>query len=189
MRPSSSIKSSTSLPISSPVADPADVAAAETQVSRSRRREDIADRYKWNLTDIFESWNAWEAGYKQPRSRHRALRGAQGHARRRTRPAARRVPAVGRPRTTGVSRLVFPVAALRRGSAGQRRQCEAAAGPDSLRPVEAGRVVVQPRAAQDSPGDRPRLDGRLRAAAVVSLCDRGSRIASRNTCSTRPASG
>jgi oligoendopeptidase F len=78
MRPSSSIKSSTSLPISSPVADPADVAAAETQVSRSRRREDIADRYKWNLTDIFEGWNAWEAGYKSLEAgieRYAALKG------------------------------------------------------------------------------------------------------------------
>ncbi len=32
---------------------------------RTRRREEIEDRFKWNLADIFSSWEAWEAGYKQ----------------------------------------------------------------------------------------------------------------------------
>ena len=98
----------------------------------------------------------------------------QGHACRGSRPAARCVPAVRNPRTTGLSRLVFPVAALRRGSARQHRQREAAAGPDSVRAVEAGRVLVQPGAAEDSAGDRARVDGRVRAAAAVPLRDRGS---------------
>ena len=31
----------------------------------TRRREEIEDRFKWNLTDIFPSWEAWEAGYKE----------------------------------------------------------------------------------------------------------------------------
>lgn len=31
---------------------------------RSRRREDIDDRFKWNLDDIFPDWQAWEAGYR-----------------------------------------------------------------------------------------------------------------------------
>ena len=30
----------------------------------SRRRDEVPDRYKWNLSDIFPSWEAWEAGYK-----------------------------------------------------------------------------------------------------------------------------
>jgi oligoendopeptidase F len=45
--------------------DPSDVAAAQPAATRSRRREDVADRYKWNLTDIFPSWEDWEAGYKR----------------------------------------------------------------------------------------------------------------------------
>jgi oligoendopeptidase F len=44
---------------------PSDVAAAEPPAARSRRRDDIAARYKWNLTDIFPDWEAWEAGYRQ----------------------------------------------------------------------------------------------------------------------------
>ena len=31
---------------------------------RSRERGAIADRFKWNLTDIFASWEAWDAAYK-----------------------------------------------------------------------------------------------------------------------------
>jgi len=33
--------------------------------ARSRRREDIPDRFKWNLIDIFESWDAWQVAYAQ----------------------------------------------------------------------------------------------------------------------------
>ena len=33
--------------------------------TRSRRREDLPERFKWNLTDIFPSWDAWESGYKE----------------------------------------------------------------------------------------------------------------------------
>ncbi len=33
--------------------------------ARSRRREDIPDRFKWNLNDIFESWTEWETAYKR----------------------------------------------------------------------------------------------------------------------------
>ncbi|HEY7500201.1 MAG TPA: oligoendopeptidase F [Vicinamibacterales bacterium] len=44
---------------------PSDLAAAEPPTTRSRRREEIADRYKWNLSDIFPDWDAWETGYKR----------------------------------------------------------------------------------------------------------------------------
>ncbi len=37
----------------------------EPPQARSRRRDDIPDRFKWNLSDIFESWEAWEGAYKQ----------------------------------------------------------------------------------------------------------------------------
>jgi len=33
--------------------------------SRSRNRQEIADKYKWNLQDIFPNWEEWEAGYKK----------------------------------------------------------------------------------------------------------------------------
>ena len=77
MGPSSSINSCVLLR-TSPLAYPADAAAAEPPATRSRRREEIADRYKWNLTDIFTSWEAWEAGYRQLEAgidRYAALKG------------------------------------------------------------------------------------------------------------------
>jgi oligoendopeptidase F len=63
-----------------------DAAAATAPGARSRRRDDIDARYKWNLTDIFPSWDAWEAGYKELEAgieRYAALKGtlASGPAR------------------------------------------------------------------------------------------------------------
>jgi oligoendopeptidase F len=60
------------------LSDPSDIATPEPPQIRSRRREDVPDRYKWNLTDIFPDWNAWEAGYKQLEAgitRYAALKG------------------------------------------------------------------------------------------------------------------
>jgi len=58
----------------------------EPPQARSRRREDIPDRFKWNLNDIFASWETWEAAYKQLEAgieRYATLKGtiAQGPAR------------------------------------------------------------------------------------------------------------
>jgi oligoendopeptidase F len=36
-----------------------------TPTIRSRNRAEIDDRFKWNLADIFPSWEAWDAAYKQ----------------------------------------------------------------------------------------------------------------------------
>jgi len=44
---------------------PSDVATPEPPQLGSRRREDVPDRFKWNLADIFPDWTAWESGYKQ----------------------------------------------------------------------------------------------------------------------------
>ncbi len=44
---------------------PSDVATPEPPQTRSRRREDVPDHFKWNLADIFPGWEEWEAGYKQ----------------------------------------------------------------------------------------------------------------------------
>ena len=65
MRPPSPVRPSDPARIVLAAADPADAASAEPQTTRSRRREEIDDRYKWNLSDIFFSWEAWETGYKQ----------------------------------------------------------------------------------------------------------------------------
>ena len=146
---------------------PTDVATAEPPGVRSRLREEIPDRFKWKLTDIFPDWETWESAYKTARSGHRGLHRAQGHARRRARQAARRVPPVRVDGPARLPRLVFPGAAVRRGPARQRHQREAAAGPDPVRAARPGRVLVQPRAAVDSARDRPRLDGTLGAPARV----------------------
>lgn len=50
-----------SVPVYSSPAEPATPEAAPV---RSRRRDEIPDRFKWNLDDIFPDWTTWEAGYK-----------------------------------------------------------------------------------------------------------------------------
>jgi oligoendopeptidase F len=42
-----------------------DVATPEPPQVQTRRREDVPERFKWKLSDIFPDWNSWEAGYKQ----------------------------------------------------------------------------------------------------------------------------
>src|SRR5687768_14737158 len=32
--------------------------------TRSRERQEIAEKFKWNLYDIFSDWDAWEAAYR-----------------------------------------------------------------------------------------------------------------------------
>jgi oligoendopeptidase F len=57
---------------------PSDVAAPEPAQTRSRRREEIPDQFKWNLTDIFPGWVEWEAAYKRLEAgveRYAALQG------------------------------------------------------------------------------------------------------------------
>jgi oligoendopeptidase F len=46
-----------------PFIDPSEVAASNAPATRSRRREELADHYKWNLTDIFADWEGWTAGF------------------------------------------------------------------------------------------------------------------------------
>jgi oligoendopeptidase F len=43
--------------------DPSDASTPTVAAARSRHREDLADRYKWNLTDIFVGWEEWDAGF------------------------------------------------------------------------------------------------------------------------------
>jgi oligoendopeptidase F len=39
--------------------------APEPPRARSRRREEIPDRFKWNLDDIFHNWDEWDVAYKK----------------------------------------------------------------------------------------------------------------------------
>jgi len=57
---------------------PSDVATPEPPQVGTRRREDVPERFKWNLSDIFPDWNEWEAGYKRLESgidRYASLKG------------------------------------------------------------------------------------------------------------------
>lgn len=57
---------------------PSDVATPEPPQVRTRRRDQVPERFKWNLADIFPDWTAWEAGYKQLESgieRYASLKG------------------------------------------------------------------------------------------------------------------
>jgi oligoendopeptidase F len=56
---------------------PSDVATPEP-AQRTRKREQIPERFKWNLKDIFVSWDDWEAAYKKLEAgigRYAALKG------------------------------------------------------------------------------------------------------------------
>ena len=63
-----------------------DTTTAQAPPEKSRRREDIPDRFKWRLDDIFTSWDTWQSAYAQLEGdieRYSALKGtlAQGPAR------------------------------------------------------------------------------------------------------------
>src|SRR5262249_26623202 len=42
-----------------------DALAEQAQPARSRNRAEIPGRFKWNVDDIFPSWDAWDAAYRQ----------------------------------------------------------------------------------------------------------------------------
>ena len=57
---------------------PSDVATPEPPQLRSRRRDEVPDHFKWNLSDIFPNWEAWEGAYKELEAgiaRYAALKG------------------------------------------------------------------------------------------------------------------
>ena len=63
-----------------------DTGAAQAPPEKSRRRDDIPDRFKWRLDDIFTGWDAWQSAYAHLEGdieRYSALKGtlAQGPAR------------------------------------------------------------------------------------------------------------
>lgn len=53
-------------------------AVAQPSAARSRHRAEIPERFKWNVGDIFDSWDAWDTAYKQLESgveQYAALKG------------------------------------------------------------------------------------------------------------------
>src|SRR5438552_14283112 len=53
---------------------PADVSAAP----QMRARNEIADRFKWNLTHIFPDWEAWKAAYAELETKIAAFAALRG---------------------------------------------------------------------------------------------------------------
>jgi len=106
------------------------------------------------------------------RSRGRQVRAAERHAGAGAREPAEGVPALRGARPAGVPRLVLPLAAVRRRSARQHDQRAPPAGADPVRALEAGGVVVQPRAAAGADRDGAAVDGSERRSARLSLRDR-----------------
>jgi oligoendopeptidase F len=43
----------------------AETMTSEAPSARSRNREEIPEQFKWNVQDIFSSWEEWDAAYKQ----------------------------------------------------------------------------------------------------------------------------
>ncbi len=113
-------------------------------------RETIDPKHTWDLSAIFESWEAWEAGYQaldQGIETFKQFEGTLAQGGERLLAALRRA---GRARSAGVPRLVFRLALLRPGSARQRRERPPPARAAAARALESGDVVVQSRAAADS---------------------------------------
>jgi oligoendopeptidase F len=55
-----------------------DVVTPEPPQTRTRRREEIPDQFKWNLSDIFSGWEEWDAAYGRLEAgveRYAALKG------------------------------------------------------------------------------------------------------------------
>src|SRR3954471_16639710 len=42
-----------------------DTMTEQAPSARSRNRPEIPERFKWNVTDIFQSWEEWDAAYKR----------------------------------------------------------------------------------------------------------------------------
>src|SRR5258708_5879509 len=63
----------------------ADTITSPAPPARSRNRAEIPEKFKWNVLDIFQSWEEWDAAYKQLEAgvaRYASLKGtlAQGPA-------------------------------------------------------------------------------------------------------------
>ena len=62
--------------------------AEATAALQLRERQDIPDRFKWNLSHIFPDWADWQARLRRARAQDRRVRRAAGHAGAGRRPSA-----------------------------------------------------------------------------------------------------
>jgi hypothetical protein len=42
-----------------------EAATPQAPPARSRNRVEIPEKFKWNVQDIFSSWEEWDAAYKE----------------------------------------------------------------------------------------------------------------------------
>ena len=138
---------------------------------------------------ICRDWDEWTDSYKRLEAAVDAFTSFQGTLGKGPGPAAGGLSRDGRDGCAQLPRLVLRGAAVRRGSAQQRHQCPPAAGADSVRAAAAGQLMVQSRAARHSSRDRSR-HGWTPTRIWPSTGSRSKAcFTSRNTCSTRMASG
>ena len=140
--------------------------------ARSRNRAEIPEKFKWNVQDIYGSWEEWDAASQAARGRRRQVHGvgatiAQGPDNLLT--AFRLSEELGQ---LAYRVWSYPSLRSRRGSARQHDQRAPPAGPDPVRAVEAGGVVVQPGAAAGPDRHGAAVDGHDRGAAALSVRDR-----------------
>ena len=160
-------------------------AAGQPQPPARRHRRAVQVEPRRHLREL----GGVGGGLRAPRRRDRSLRRAPGDAGAGARAAGRGVRHVRGARPARLPRLVFPVAALRRGPARQRRQRAAAAGAAAVRAMETGRVLVQPGAARRS-RTRPCAAGWRRSSRCGSTASPSTiSTGSRSTSSIMPASG
>ena len=153
---------------------PSDVATPEPPQLGSRRREDVPDRFKWNLSDIFPDWTAWEAGYKQLESgidRYAALKGTLAGGPDALLTAFRLSEELGQ---LAYRVWYYPSLQYDEDQRDNAINAQASAGANPVRAVGAGRILVQPRIAVDSARHRPRMDGAVRAPPALPVRHRES---------------
>ena len=135
----------------------------------SPSRDGIPERYRWDLSSICQDWDDWGRALSPARGGDRRVRAPARHAGQRPRGSAGGAARHGRGGGAELSGVVLRGAPLRRRPARQRRQRQAPAGPDRVRPPAAGQRVVQPGSAGHPARDHPAVDGGRRRPGGVSL--------------------
>ena len=141
--------------------------APEPPLARSRRREEIPDRFKWNLDDIFPTGTTWEAAYKELEAgieRYAALKGTLAQGPERLLEAFKLSEELGQLayRVWYFPSLQYDEDQRDNAINARRQQVQIL-----FARLAAGRVVVQPRAAADSARDRARRGWTAAASSRV----------------------
>ena len=121
-------------------------------------RASLDQKYTWDLSSIFTSWDAWEQAFTELDRGIEAYKKYEGTLAQGGDQLLRALTdrdALGAAELQG---LVLPVAAIRRGSAQQHHQRAPAARAAADREVAAGDVVVSARVAEAAARDRAAVD-------------------------------